>query len=398
MTERNGYSPEEWTKAVLRLLWKIVFYISIISGALYLLYRLKTVLITLFIAGTIAYIIRPVASWLISDHTFILLHGAGRLNRHTLRIIASFYVLVLMFVVGWYAVRFTINPFVRETKRITMNWGTGNKHDMGLKMQKKINNVRFWYENHVSPEWRSSIQSQITQNQDLDEIKQRIGKWAETLIPKIGSLINYIVEIVLLPVLAFYFAIDSKKIKHEFATIVPNPKRKEVLRMIHIFNRIMVSYVVGQAILCMLAGIVVGIGLWALQMDYWLMLGILAGFTRAIPIVGPIIGGIPIILLAWSTKGIPVAVGVLIFFSFLHFAESKFIMPYLIGNRMKLHPVVVIVVLLIGQEFAGLLGMFFAAPIASLLREIAQRYWLKNHPFVRKNGGSTPDQSTAAAT
>ena len=168
----------------------------------------------------------------------------------------------------------------------------------------------------------------------------------------------------------------SKKLKHEFVGLVPRRRAKEVLRMIHVFNQIMYSYVVGQAILCLLAGVVVGTGLWLLGMDYALTLGIVAGATRAIPIIGPIIGGIPIVGLA-LLKGFGVAVGVLIFFSVLHFVESKFVMPMLIGDRMDLHPVVIIIVLLIGGEFAGLLGMFFAPPIAAIIKVALQRYWLR---------------------
>jgi len=138
----------------------------------------------------------------------------------------------------------------------------------------------------------------------------------------------------------------------------------------------MYSFVVGQAILCAIAGVVVGLGLWMLNVKYPLTLGLLAGLTRAIPIIGPIIGGIPIIGLALVTRGLAVSLAVLAFFTILHFVESKFVMPYLIGDRMKLHPVVIIVVLLIGQEFGGLLGMFFAAPFAALLRVIIRRYWL----------------------
>jgi predicted PurR-regulated permease PerM len=153
--------------------------------------------------------------------------------------------------------------------------------------------------------------------------------------------------------------------------------------MVHVFNGIMHSYIIGQGILCVLAGVIVGIGLWLLRMDYWLILGLLAGFTRAIPIIGPILGGIPIILLAFITKGFAVALGVLIFFTLLNFAESKFIMPYIIGDRMNLHPLVIIIVLLIGEEFGGLLGMFFAAPIAALVRELLRRYWLKSREYQR---------------
>jgi predicted PurR-regulated permease PerM len=55
----------------------------------------------------------------------------------------------------------------------------------------------------------------------------------------------------------------------------------------------------------------------------------------------------------------------------------------LIGERMNLHPVVIIIVLLIGQEFGGLLGMFFAAPIAAIIRVIFRRYYLRSHQASR---------------
>ena len=103
----------------------------------------------------------------------------------------------------------------------------------------------------------------------------------------------------------------------------------------------------------------------------------------------PIIGGIPIIVLTYFDDpvfGLKNAILVLTFFTILHFAESKFIMPMLIGERMELHPVVIIVVLLVGQELGGLilggtmgslLGMFFAPPISAILRVMLRRYYLR---------------------
>jgi predicted PurR-regulated permease PerM len=96
---------------------------------------------------------------------------------------------------------------------------------------------------------------------------------------------------------------------------------------------------------------------------------------------------------------------VLFFFSFLHFAESKFIMPWLIGDRVELHPVIIIVVLLVGGEVGGLfiggqigalLGMFFAAPVASIVRVLIRRYWLRVPPGRHKPGG--PSQAETYRT
>jgi predicted PurR-regulated permease PerM len=90
---------------------------------------------------------------------------------------------------------------------------------------------------------------------------------------------------------------------------------------------------------------------------------VLAATTRVIPVIGPILGGVPIIVLTalddWRK-----AVVVLVLFTLMHLLESKVVMPRLIGYRIKLHPAVVIIVLLIGAEFFGMWGMFLAAPVA----------------------------------
>jgi predicted PurR-regulated permease PerM len=111
-------------------------------------------------------------------------------------------------------------------------------------------------------------------------------------------------------------------------------------------------------------------------MPYVAVLSILSGVTRAVPIVGPIVAGIVIVLLATIQSPI-LGLYMLIFFAGLHFVESKFIMPKLIGHRMELHPALVIIVLLIGAEFFGLLGMFLAAPVAAIIRTLIRYYIIK---------------------
>lgn len=383
MIPNSDVSPDLWIRSISHGIWRLVMYVLLILGGLYSLGRLKAVIITLFVAATLAYIMRPMATCLISLRLFKRLHGGNRISRHTLRVVATIYVLIFVFASMWMCVHLTITPFIQQFKRVTSTWGNGRGDDLKIKLEQHVGKARGWYEDHISLEWRNNIETSIKKNQDVGDMKQRVGSWLGLLIPKLGEIFHNIVEIVLLPVLAFYFALDTKKLKYEFVGTLSLRRRREVLRMIREFNRIMHSFVVGQGILCLLAGVVVGVGLGLLRVPYWPTLGLLAGITRAIPIVGPIIGGIPIILLALVSKGYAVALGVLIFFTFLHFTESKFVMPFLIGDRMRLHPVVIIVVLLIGQEFGGLLGMFFAAPVASLLREIIRRYWLK---YPTRNG------------
>lgn len=386
MISEDGYGPEAWMRAVARMILRFLLCAAIIVGAVYVLGRLRLVIVYLVVAAIFAYIMRPMAGWLARKRWFTLFHerliSLFRLGRpthlpfHVRRVIATLYVLVLIFIGGGYALERMLEPFVNQVTLVTQNWETEYKPQF----EKYTADLKGWYTTHVRKEWRDKIEQSFKQSSaDGDLGKQAAAIGGETA-KKAGEYAHQIVEIVLLPVLAFYFALDSKKIKHEFVGLLPARRRREVARMIHEFNEIMHSFVIGQAILCTLAGVVIWLFLLALRVPFALTLGLLAGFTRAIPIIGPILGGIPIVLLTLVTAGLPQALSVLAFFTFLHFAESKFVMPMLIGERMNLHPVVIIIVLLIGQEFGGLLGMFFAAPITALLRVIVRRYWLKNHP------------------
>jgi predicted PurR-regulated permease PerM len=395
-------SPESWVRAVARGFGRFLLIGGVFAGLLYALWRLKPVVISLIIAAIFAYIMRPIAAWMLARRGFIAFHNTCatllaqsmlllrlsgspaptlpiRLSLHARRVIATFYVLILLFVVGGYGGKLMVAPFVAEITHVATNWD----REYRGRFQQYVRDANRWYETRISPEWRAWIAEQWEQAQTDGGLRPRMTEWLSYAIQHTGQMIHYVVELVLLPVIAFYFALDSKRLKREFVGTVPTRYRREVLRSIRDFNQIMYSFVVGQALLCALAGLIVGLILVLCGVPYALTLGLLAGVTRAIPIIGPIVGGIPIVVLALVTKGPGVAALVLIAFTIMHFAESKFIMPYLIGDRMELHPVVIIVVLLIGQEFGGLLGMFFAAPIAALVRVLIRRYWLKDRQAKR---------------
>jgi len=363
-TERN--SPIDWMRAILWLIGRILLYGLAAVGTIYALGRLKIVIIYVFVAIILAYVMRPIANWMARKGI-----GVSRAKpMHIRRSVTTLYVLVLLFVAGYFSVKWTLSPFVEQVKEVSVNWETEYKP----RFDKYVADIRGWYTRTLKPEWRERIERPFKRggNEGFDATVLATDAGG-----RVAGVAHQVVEIVLLPVLAFYFALDSRKLKHEFVGALPRKWRRETSRMIHEFNQIMHSYVVGQAILCAIAGLVVGAFLAVLRVPFALTLGLLAGFTRAIPIIGPIIGGIPIVILTLVTSGMPAAITVLAFFTFLHFAESKFVMPMLIGERMNLHPVVIILVLLIGQEFGGLLGMFFAPPVAALLRVVVRRYWLK---------------------
>jgi predicted PurR-regulated permease PerM len=193
----------------------------------------------------------------------------------------------------------------------------------------------------------------------------------------------FLVELILIPVLAFSFLTESRPLKKELAAFVPRPWLRDALYLMGRSGAILQSYAVGQMILALIAGGVVWVMMTALGIRYALALAVVAAITRVIPVVGPVIGAIPIVLFA-TLQGVHQGVMVLILFSLMHLIESKVIMPRIIGYRIELHPAIVIIVLLIGAEFFGMWGMFLAAPAAAIVK------MLFHHFFVRERRRRKP--------
>jgi predicted PurR-regulated permease PerM len=121
--------------------------------------------------------------------------------------------------------------------------------------------------------------------------------------------------------------------------------------------------------MCIIAWILVTLMLLVLNVPYAFTLGLVAGLTRAIPIVGPILGGIPLLLVCqFYTGSTQTTLALLSGFTLMHFLESKVLLPKIVGHHVDLHPVSVILSLLIGMEFFGFIGVFLAVPIAAVMK------------------------------
>ena len=205
-------------------------------------------------------------------------------------------------------------------------------------------------------------------------------------------------EVVTVPVLAFYFALDGKRLRNQFLFLVPAPRRRQALAILSECGTIMRAYLVTQFWLALIAGVLTGFVLKITGMEYALILGLFAGLTRAIPFIGPPIGGIPVVLMSFihgAQTGNPYLwVWILVFFTLLHIVESKVIMPLFLGHALNLHAVIVLISLLIGGEFFGLMGMFLAAPVAALARVLLYHYFIapqsQSVPKKGRTMGTTP--------
>lgn len=351
-------NPKTWVEAILELVWRIGLRIVLWAALGYFLFRVRSVMVAIILAAILTYAILPVVD-------FLCAYQVRGISRKFQRVIAT---LLVFIVLGSIIVSLSValfNPFQVELKGMLER-----VDDYSKAAKNMVGKAENWYAD-LHPDLKRFIQTQR-----FEKIVEKIGDWGGVVVNSTLDLVSHLVDVILIPVLAFYFILDTRTLKREFVGIVPKRRTREALAIIHEMNSIMRRYVIGQIILCVIAGVVVGLMLNALDMQYVLILSVFAGVTRAIPIIGPVISGLAIVILG-MTKAPIVGMYLLVFFAILQFSESKFIMPKLIGDRMQLHPAVVIIVLLIGAEFFGIFGMFMAAPVAALIRVLMRYYLIK---------------------
>jgi predicted PurR-regulated permease PerM len=126
----------------------------------------------------------------------------------------------------------------------------------------------------------------------------------------------------------------------------------------------------GQAMLCLIIGVISTIGYLILGLDYWIALGLWAGITELIPFIGPILGGAAAFAVA-LTDSWQKALIVVVFVLILQQLESSVLVPRVMRNAVGMSPLTVILAVLIGSTLYGPIGAILAIPLGASVQVIA---------------------------
>lgn len=188
------------------------------------------------------------------------------------------------------------------------------------------------------------------------------------------SFASEIFELVVVPVLTYYFLKDWQQLKQGIIEPFSPVVRKKICEVIDEIGTVISGYIHGQVLISIVMGFMVFLGVYIMGVDYPLVLGLMAALTETIPIIGPIIGAVPALLLAYLVSP-ALALKVLVFYLVVHQLENHIIVPKIMGHTIALHPVVIIISLLIGGQLMGIIGMMLAVPAAAILRVVVKHLW-----------------------
>ena len=212
---------------------------------------------------------------------------------------------------------------------------------------------------------------------------EQAGGAAATLLGYLSrsgfALLGWVANVVLLPVLTFFFLRDWDLFVERIAALVPRDHSVVVSRLARESGEVLGGFLRGQLLVMLALGVLYAIGLLAVGLDLGILVGVLAGLLTFVPYLGPttvvVLGGVAALAQFGDWQHL---LGVGVVFAVGQVVESYWLTPKLVGDRIGLHPVAVIFSVLAGGTLFGFLGMLLALPVAAvanvLLRYAHERY------------------------
>ena len=193
---------------------------------------------------------------------------------------------------------------------------------------------------------------------------------------KLPSMVSQSLTVALLaPFFGFFMLRDGRRVSRGVLAMVPNDLFELALRLHYQINDQLGGFIRARFFEAAIVGLVVFVGLAILRFPYAALLALFAALTNLIPYVGPIIGAVPAALIALlsaeaaTTSSISVNL-ILITSVYLiaQLIDVAFVIPMVVARIVNLHPVTVIIVIIVGAELMGILGMMISIPVASVLK------------------------------
>lgn len=197
-----------------------------------------------------------------------------------------------------------------------------------------------------------------------------------TTLRRIASRVFHVGLISILgPIVAFYLLIDLPDIRQKIELLIPEVSRARLTFIGHRLNLVIGGFFRGQLAVAFIVGVMVSIGLAAIGLPLWLIVGMIAGLFNIIPLIGPYIGAIPGILIALTTNGLGMAVGVAIVMVVAQQIDNHFITPSVMRRAVHIHAAVVVMSLLVFGTLGGFFGLLIAVPLTATLKVVGGHLW-----------------------
>jgi predicted PurR-regulated permease PerM len=221
----------------------------------------------------------------------------------------------------------------------------------------------------------------------LSRYSEMAGNWSGKVLLTVsksgGALAAAVLSLFLIPILTFYLLRDWDVIVARLGALVPSSQRETVFRLARESDEVLGAFLRGQLLVMMALAVLYSFGLWLVDLKFAVAIGVVAGLVSFVPYLG-FVFGITLALLTMALEpNLWQLVGVIATFAVAQGIEGSVLTPKLVGDRIGLHPVMVIFAVAAGGQLFGFFGILLALPAAavlSVLVRFAYERYLKEHP------------------
>lgn len=330
---------------------KPIFVVGLTLMSIWIYQQLAGVLGPFLFSIAMAYLLSPLVSWLE--------------KRRLKRALASLLV-ILVFMLGLTILGiFLVPQLVSEIGDLINQTVTA------------LPQVRDWLQNTVLPSLsRLPVDLQKLQNALLEDLPGKLQTVLGTVLrgalnftATTSAVLGQLLNAILIPVLTYYFLNDGQQLWEQFVLrLFPEERRASVQQKVQIADDMMSGFLRGQVTVMTIVGILSGVGMAIVGVPYAIFVGLMSGLLNIIPYVGLLISLILTLVVALFTAN-PFAtmIKAAIVFAIVQGLEGSVISPKIVGEKVGLHPMIVILSVLVGAQFFGFWGLLLAVPVAAII-------------------------------
>ncbi len=342
-----------------RLILSVIL-ILLVGGMLYVA---RGALFPYILGLVIAYLVLPLVNFL----NRIMPGSLTKRNLSRPLAILIVYLVVILVIVG--LILFLVPIVVDQMEAL---WA--QREELLAQGQALLNELLSHYRTYIPLNAQEIIQRNLEKLIGL--IGQAVQEGLTRTVGVVSSTISYLLGILVIPFWLFYVLQDESRLREGIFSLLPERYRPDAHNIARIIDDILSAYIRGQLLLCLFIAVMATIGLLIIGVDFAVLLGLVAGAFEILPFVGPILGAIPAILVA-ALVSEGTALWTLLLFVAIQQVENVFLVPKISGESVKLHPALIMVVLVIGNEALGIWGMLVAVPLTAIIRDVFKYLYLR---------------------
>lgn len=228
----------------------------------------------------------------------------------------------------------------------------------------------------------------------LQDVFTRLRELSENVLGSLVGIIsgafNFGVMLFGILFVAVYLLVDVRKVKAAYLKAVPHSYRFDAHELWDAFGFSLSRYLGGLVFVILIQGVLAGLALYLLGVQYALLLGVWVSLTAIIPYLGAFLGAIPaVILAAFADNPVATVILTIIVYTAIQQLEGNILTPRIQGQALHVHPILVLFAVIAGGQIAGLTGIVFAVPALAVIRVFFDFFRVR----LQTDPGSNLDQS-----